>query len=66
MTTNWTVRVVVTTDWDGRQRPIYLIAPLQDAYRIVHNEDNEIIYIISTSWKEVPITQWEARPVLDD
>ena len=47
MATTWTVRVQVTTTWDGRKRPEILIEPLQDAYTEVADEDNEIIYIIS-------------------
>ena len=64
--TTWTERNEVNTNREPRQRPIIYIAPLQDAYRIVHNEDNEIIYIISDTWQAVMMTQWTPRPVLDD
>ena len=47
MATNWSEREKPTSNWSERQKPIIYIAPLQDAYRIVRDEDNEIIYIIS-------------------
>jgi hypothetical protein len=46
-TTNWSERTKPTTNWNERKKPEIYIAPLQDAYRIVHNEDDQIIYIIS-------------------
>lgn len=49
MTTSWTPRATVTTDRVGRRRPIMYIAPLQDAYRKVHDQDNKVIYIISNT-----------------
>lgn len=61
MTTTWTVRVQVTTTWEGRKKPEILIEPLQDAYTEVADEDNEVIYIISNEWKAIPTTQWTAR-----
>ena len=64
--TTWTERDTVTTSWTARNKPTIFIAPLQDAYREVHNEDDEVIYIISTEWKEIASTVWTARPVLDD
>ena len=60
-TTNWGQRKAVETDWDGRIRPITYMAPLQDAYRMVHDEDDEIIYILANSWKMIPATFWKAR-----
>ena len=47
MATTWQERVKPTTNWNERKKPEIYIAPLQDAYRIVHNEDDKIIYIIS-------------------
>lgn len=61
MATTWTVRVQVTTSWDGRKKPEILIEPLQDAYTEVADEDNEVIYIISNEWKAVAITNWTTR-----
>jgi hypothetical protein len=37
------------------------MTPLQDAYRMVHDEDDEIIYILANSWKMIPATFWKAR-----
>ena len=64
--TSRTPRNTITTDWVGRWKPIMYIAPLQDAYRKVHDQDNKVIYIISNSWKEVPATKWQERPVLNN
>ena len=61
MATTWTVRVQVTTTWEGRKKPEILIEPLQDAYTEVADEDNEIIYIISDEWKPVAMTNWKPR-----
>jgi hypothetical protein len=47
MATNWSERTKPTTNWNGRQKPIIFAAPLQDSYRIVRDQNNEIIYIIS-------------------
>lgn len=56
-----------TTNREPRKRPSIYIAPLEWVNDvIVHDEDDEIIYIISNTWKEVIITSWTARPVLDD
>lgn len=66
MVTTWTERAEVSTSWDARNRPTIFIAPLQDAYAIVHDQDDNIIYIISNEGKEIPATFWKARPVLDD
>ena len=48
MVTTWTARIRPTTNWTGRIKPLIYIAPLQDAYRKVHDQNNEIIYIISS------------------
>ena len=61
MATTWQERVKPTTNWNERKKPEIYIAPLQDAYRIVHNEDDKIIYIISNEWQPVAITKWTAR-----
>ena len=45
--TTWTERSEVSTNREPRKKPVIFIAPLQDAYRIVHNEDDQVIYIIS-------------------
>lgn len=66
MTTTWTERTEVSTNRTPRKKPSIYIAPLQDAYVIVHNEDNEIVYIISNTWEEVVFTDWTTRPVLND
>ena len=47
--TSWALRTEVETSWNGRNRPITYKAPLQDAYRIVHDQDDRIIYILSNS-----------------
>jgi hypothetical protein len=47
MATTWSERVKPTTNWNERKKPEIYIAPLQDAYRIVHDEKDQIIYIIS-------------------
>ena len=54
----------VETDWDSRIRPITYMTPLQDAYTIVADEDDEIIYILADSWKEIPATFWQKRPTI--
>lgn len=61
MPTTWTVRVQVTTTWDGRKKPEILIEPLQDAYTEVADEDNEVIYIMSNEWKAIAMTNWKPR-----
>ena len=61
MTTTWTPRTNVSTTWKGRKKPELNIAPLQDAYRTVHDEDNEIIYILVSNGTLVPVTFWTAR-----
>ena len=61
MATTWTVRVQVTTTWEGRKKPEILIEPLQDAYTEVADEDNEIIYIISDEWNPIVLTNWKPR-----
>lgn len=60
--TTWGAREKVDTSRDGRNRPITYKTPLEDAYRIVHDEDNEIIFILANSWKLIPATFWSARP----
>ena len=64
--TTWTIRVEVTTDWDGRKRPVIYIVPLEWVNWIVHDEEDEIIYIIADEWKEVSTTKWTPRPLLTD
>lgn len=61
MATTWTVRLQVTTTWEGRKKPEILIEPLQDAYTEVADEDNEIIYIISDEWNPIVLTNWKPR-----
>lgn len=61
MATTWTVRVQVTTTWEGRKKPEILIEPLQDAYTEVADGDNEIIYIISDKWTPIVLTNWKPR-----
>ena len=61
MVTTRTKRTEVTTSWDGRKWPFGYAAPLQDAYRKVRDQDNEIIYILSNTWKLVPLTKWWKR-----
>ena len=59
-------RLSVTTDWDGRDIPTDYYAELQDAYWIVHDEDNEIVYIYSSSWTAIPWTRWTTRPLISN
>ena len=61
--TSWAVRAEVETWWSWRTRPMIHKAPLQDAYRIVHDQDDRIIYILSNTWTEIPNTFWKTRPV---
>ena len=63
-TTSWAWREEVETSWSGRNRPITYKAPLQDAYRKVHDQDNRIIYILTNSWTEIPWTFWKTRPLV--
>ena len=37
------------------------MSPLQDAYRIVHDQNDKIIYILASSGKLMPATFWTAR-----
>lgn len=62
----WEERNEVTTNWDTRQRPVIYALPLEWVNWIVHDEDDEIIYILGNEWKEIPFTNWTPRPVLDD
>lgn len=62
--TEWAGRSQPTTDRDGRNRPIAYEAPLQDAYRIVHDEDDRIIYILSNTGHPIPWTFWKKRPLV--
>lgn len=64
MTTTRTARLTVTTSWSERVKPLIYIAPLQDAYRKVHDQDNEVIFIISSEWKPTVLTQWTPRPTI--
>ena len=62
-----TEREEVTTSWYSRNRPTIYIAPLEWVNDvIVHDEDDEVIYIISNEWKLIPATFRTPRPVLDD
>ena len=63
--TSWGARVQPETDRSWRIRPITYKTPLEDAYRKVHDENNEIIYILANSWKLIPATFWGARPKVD-
>ena len=63
--TSWGVSVKPETDRSWRIRPITYKTPLEDAYRIVHDEDDEIIYILANSWKLIPATFWGTRPKVD-
>ena len=61
MVTTRTKRNEVTTSWNWRSWPFGYEAPLQDAYRKVHDQNNEIIYILANTWKLVPLTRWWKR-----
>ena len=63
-TTSWAWREQVETSWAWRTRPMIFKAPLQDAYRKVHDQDNRIIYILTNSWTEIPNTFWKTRPLV--
>ena len=65
MATTWGERVKPETSWGERSRPITYKTPLEDAYRKVHDEDDEIIYILANSWKLIPATFWGTRPKVD-
>ena len=65
MATTWGERVKPETSWGERVKPITYKTPLEDAYRIVHDEDDEIIYILANSWKLIPATFWGTRPKVD-
>lgn len=65
MPTTWDERVRPETSWGERVRPTTYSTPLEDAYRIVHDEDNRIIYILANSWKLIPATFWGTRPKID-
>ena len=66
MATTWGERVKPETSWGERVKPVTYKTPLEDAYRKVHDENNEIIYILANSWKLIPATFWKTRPVLND
>ena len=66
MATTWGERVKPETSWGERVKPVTYKTPLEDAYRKVHDENNEIIYILANSWKMIPATFWKTRPVLND
>jgi hypothetical protein len=61
MGTTWTPRAKVNTTWKGRKKPEIYMSPLQDAYRIVHDQNDKIIYILASSGKLMPATFWTAR-----
>ena len=63
-TTSWAWRTPVETGWAGRLSPHAYKAPLQDAYRIVHDQDDKVIYILSNTWTEIPGTFWKTRPLV--
>ena len=65
MATTWGERVKPETSWGERSRPITYKTPLEDAYRKVHDENNEIIYILANNWKLIPATFWGTRPKVD-
>lgn len=54
--TTWWKRIDVDTDWDWRIRPITYMTPLQDAYTLVADENDEVIYILANEWKQIPAT----------
>ena len=56
----------VNTAWWDRDKPTDYMAELQDAYGIVHDEDNEIVYIYASSWKAIPWTRWTTRPLISN
>ena len=64
MATTWSERSKPTTNWSERKKPEIYIAPLQDAYREVCDQDNQVIYIISNTWTVVPATFWQPRPTI--
>ena len=64
--TTWTERDEVNTTWTERKQPTIYIAPLEWVNWIVHDEDDEVIYIISDEWNLVGLTNWTPRPVLND
>ena len=64
MATNWSERTKPTTNWGERVKPMIYAAPLQDAYRIVHDQDNEIIYILVNEWEPIPTTRWKKRKTI--
>lgn len=66
MATTWGERVKPETSWGERVKPVTYKTPLEDAYRKVHDENNEIIYILANSWKLIPATFWKTRPILND
>jgi hypothetical protein len=49
MATTWGERVKPETSWGERLKPMTYKTPLEDAYRKVHDENNEIIYILANS-----------------
>jgi len=65
MATTWGERVKPETSWGERLKPITYKTPLEDAYRKVHDENDEIIYILANSWKLIPATFWGTRPKVD-
>lgn len=65
MATTWGERVKPETSWGERVKPMTYKTPLEDAYRKVHDENNEIIYILANSWKLIPATFWGTRPKVD-
>lgn len=66
MATTWTSRIKPTTNWDARKRPVVYALPLEWVNGIVHDENNEIIYILGNNGKEIPLTKWTPRPVLNN
>ena len=64
MTTTWKERVKPTTTWGERVKPEIYITPLEDAYTEVADENDEVIYIYSDSWKLVPTTVWTPRTTI--
>lgn len=59
-------RTSVSTTWDERDKPVAYISPLEDAYRIVHDEDDEVIYIYTETGKAVIGTLRTSRPLISN
>lgn len=60
--TNRQERETAQPEWWGRARPIAYMTPLEDEYWVVHDENDEIIYILSNSGKPILATFRTPRP----